>query len=87
MRSISERDLAVVIPLLAAKIRDFTLQLRESEDQDLDDAALDQRMDLQEMLQQYQEVLQALREEYEQGLADGIRLPAYDALVEPFQLG
>ena len=68
MRSISERDLAVVIPLLAAKIRDFRLELRASADQGLEGDALEQRMDLQEMLQQYEDILDALREEYEAGL-------------------
>ena len=87
MRSISERDLAVVIPLLAAKIRDITLELKASDGgaDDLDDQALDDRMDLQETLEQYDGILESLREEYEAGLAEGIRLPSFDELTRRFR--
>lgn len=88
MRAISERDLAVVIPLLAAKIRDLTQELRASEapgDEPSDDA-LEDRMQVQEMLDQYEGILDSLREEYEEGLKEGIRLPAFEDLVRPFQL-
>ena len=89
MRAISERDLAVVIPLLAAKIRDLTTELRASEA--LGDEAtgeqIDDRMQIQEMLEQYDGILDSLRDEYEEGLKEGIQLPAFDDLVRPFRLG
>lgn len=88
MRAISERDLAVVIPLLASKIRDLTLELRASQARggEPTDEEIDDRMQLQEMLEQYDGILDSLREEYEEGLKEGIQLPAFDDLVRPFQL-
>ncbi|MGN6235890.1 hypothetical protein [Dyella sp.] len=88
MRAISERDLAVVIPLLAAKIRDLTLELRASEARggEPSDEAVEDRMQTQEMLEQYDGILDSLREEYEEGLKEGIQLPAFEDLVRPFQI-
>jgi len=89
MRAISERDLAVVIPLLAAKIRDLTVELQAS--QALGGAPMDEQIDdqvqIQEMLEQYESILDSLRDEYEEGLKAGIELPAFDEIVRPFQLG
>ncbi|MGN2244995.1 hypothetical protein ACFWZU_15980 [Frateuria sp. GZRR33] len=89
MRAISERDLAVVIPLLAAKIRDLTLELRASgaHEGEPTDEAVEDRMQIQEMLEQYDGILDSLREEYEEGLREGIQLPAFDDLVRPFRHG
>jgi len=42
-------------------------------------------MQIQEMLEQYDGILDALREEYEEGLKEGIQLPPFDDLVRPFQ--
>jgi hypothetical protein len=83
MRSISERDLAVVIPLLAAKIRDLTAELRATDDRldDLTDEEVENRVQLQDLLQQYDGVLDSLRAEYEDALNEGINLPSYDTLV------
>lgn len=88
MRAISERDLAVVIPLLASKIRDLSLELRASQAREGEptDETIDDRMQIQEMLEQYDGILDALRDEYEEGLREGIQLPAFDELVRPFQL-
>jgi hypothetical protein len=88
MRAISERDLAVIIPLLASKIRDLTLELRASQAREGEptDEEIDDRMQLQEMLEQYDGILDSLREEYEEGLKEGIQLPAFDDLVRPFHL-
>ncbi|MGN2248100.1 hypothetical protein ACFWZ3_15575 [Frateuria sp. GZRR35] len=88
MRAISERDLAVVIPLLAAKIRDLTLELRagQAREGEPTDEALSDHMQIQDMLGQYESILQALREEYEEGLKAGTQLPAFDDLVRPFRL-
>lgn len=88
MRVISERDLAVVIPLLAAKIRDLTVELRASRARagDLTEAELDNRMQIQEMLEQYDGILDSLRSEYEAGLAEGILLPAFDELTRRFRI-
>lgn len=88
MRAISERDLAVVIPLLAAKIRDLTLELRASQARagEVSDEKVEGRMQIQEMLEQYGGILDSLREEYEEGLKEGIQLPTFNTLVRPFQL-
>ena len=88
MRAISERDLAVVIPLLAAKIRDLTLVLRASRagGGESSDEAVEDRLQIQEMLEQYDGILDSLRGEYEEGLREGIQLPAFDDLVRPFRL-
>lgn len=83
MRSISERDLAVVIPLLAAKIRDLTAELRATDDRldELTDEEVEDRVQLQDILHQYDGVLDSLREEYEAALSEGINLPSYEKLV------
>lgn len=88
MRSISERDLAVAIPLLAAKIRDLTLELCVSDGRidDLNDEEIEDRVQLQEMLQQYDDILESLRSEYESALAEGIRLPSFQDLTSRFRL-
>ena len=88
MRSISERDLAVVIPLLAAKIRDLTVELRATDKRlkDLTDEEVEDRTQIQEMLEQYDGILDSLRTEYEAGLAEGIKLPSYDDLTGRFRL-
>jgi hypothetical protein len=83
MRSISELDLAVVIPLLAAKIRDLTAELRATDDRldDLTEDEIEDRVQLQDLLHQYDSVLDSLRAEYEDALTEGINLPSYDELV------
>lgn len=89
MRSISERDLAVVIPLLAGKIRELTDELRALDELkvELSEKQVDERCELQECLQQYDGVLDSLRAEYESGLAEGINLPSYEELTRRFRLG
>jgi len=88
MRSISERHLAVVIPLLAGKIRDLTLELRASDARadDLTEMEVEERCQLQEMLEQYDEILETIRSEYEEALAEGINLPTYERLTERFRI-
>ncbi len=83
MRSISERDLAVVIPLLAAKIRDLTAELHASEARvdEQSDEEIRSRMELQDLLHQYDMVLDSLRAEYEDALKEVSNLPSYDELV------
>ncbi|HEX7687781.1 MAG TPA: hypothetical protein VF453_08745 [Burkholderiaceae bacterium] len=83
MRSISERDLAVVIPLLALKIRELEQELREIEARPgaRTDAEVEDRQQIQDMLSQYDGILETLRDEYEQGLTEGINLPSYDDLT------
>ena len=89
MRTISERDLAVVIPLLAAKIRDLTLELRAAQTRDSEptDEEVEDCMQIQEMLEQYDIVLDSLHDEYECGLAEGIQLPTFEALTGRFRVG
>lgn len=88
MRAISERDLAVVIPLLATKIRDLTLELRASLARDVEptDEELEDRMQIQEALAQYDNILDTLRDEYEEGLKGGILLPTFDELTRRFHI-
>ena len=83
MRSISERDLAAVIPLLALKIRNLEQELADIKARpgSRTDAEIEDQMQIQEMLEQYDGILESLREEYEQGLAEGINLPSYDDLT------
>ncbi len=83
MRSISEGDLAVVIPLLVAKIRDLTAELRATDDRldELTEEEVEDRVQLQDILHQYDGVLDSLREEYEAALSEGINLPSYEKLV------
>ena len=73
MRVISERDLAVVIPLLAAKIRELTVELHagQARDDELTGEELEDRMRVQEMLVQYDGILDSLRSE-----------PVQDSMVE-----
>jgi hypothetical protein len=88
MRAISERDLAVVIPLLAAKIRELTLELRASDARggEPTDEQVEDRMQIQEILEQYDGILDSLRSEYEEGLAEGIRLPTFEDLTRQFHV-
>lgn len=88
MRVISERDLAVVIPLLAAKIRELTLELRagQARNGEPTDEEVEDRMRIQETLAQYDSVLDSLRGEYELGLAEGVRLPTFEELVRRFHV-
>lgn len=88
MRSISERDLSVVIPILAAKIHDLNgaLNALDANIQELDDEKIDEKCNLQETIEQYYNVLEALQAEYESALAEGINLPNYEQLIQKFEL-
>ncbi|HRX61219.1 MAG TPA: hypothetical protein P5260_08380 [Candidatus Competibacter sp.] len=88
MRSISERDLSVVIPILAAKIHDLNgaLNALDANIQELDDEKIDEKCNLQETIEQYYDVLEALQAEYESALAEGINLPSYEQLIQKFEL-
>ncbi len=88
MRSISERDLSVVIPILAAKIHDLNgaLNALDANIQELDDEKIDEKCNLQETIEQYYDVLEALQAEYESALAEGINLPSYEQLIRKFEL-
>jgi hypothetical protein len=88
VRAINERDLAVVIPLLAARIRELTLELLATDARGgaLADEEVEERARAQEMLAQHDHVLDSLRSEYEAGLAEGIRLPTFDQLTRRFRI-
>ncbi|CAI8914758.1 hypothetical protein [Methylocaldum szegediense] len=83
MRSISEKDLAVIIPLLFNKIREMTEELRALEENsgELSDDQINECYELQECIEQYTTILDTLRQEYENGLAEGINLPSYEELI------
>jgi len=84
MRNISERELSVFISLLSGKIAAMKRDLRELEavgDSDLSDEQIDDQVETQESIDQYETMLDGLREEYEAGLVDGINLPSYEELT------
>ena len=83
MRSISERDLAVVIPLVAARIRDLrnSLEAREARSNELTGAEIEANCDEQELLVAFEVTLGHLRKEYEGALEEGFVLPDYEQLV------
>ncbi len=83
MRNISERDLSVVIPLLAIKIREMAQQLNvlATSSDEADEDQCTEICELQECIEQYTGILDTLRQEYENGLADGINLPSFEQLT------
>ncbi|MBD8531279.1 MULTISPECIES: hypothetical protein [unclassified Massilia] len=84
MRNISERELSIFISLLSGKIMSIKRELREMEaleDGDLSAEQIDDQVEMQESIDQYENMLDGLREEYEAGLVDGINLPSYEELT------
>lgn len=83
MRNISERDLSVIIPLLSNKIREMkeSLHTLETNGGELSDKQVDECYELEECIEQYMNILDTLRQEYESGLAEGINLPTYEELT------
>jgi hypothetical protein len=84
MPNISEKDLAVFISLLSGKIAAMKRELRELEaipEDSLSDEQLDDQYELQETVEQYNIILDDVREEYEAALVDGINLPSFEALT------
>ncbi len=86
MRSISENDLSVIIPLLAKKIYEIRQELLacEGREDDMTDEGFDQQTDSQDLLASYERTLDNLREEYEAGLSEGIILPSFEDLTKSF---
>ena len=84
MRNISEKDLSVVIPLLANKVREMTEALHQIEaiEGELSDENIDETYELQECIEQYASILDTLRQEYETGLTEGINLPSFEELTK-----
>lgn len=85
MRSISERDLAVVIKLLAARVHGLRESLLASESKldELSEEEIETRCDDQEQLASYDATMRHLRKEYEEALADGFALPSFERLTTP----
>lgn len=79
MRQISDLELSVVIPLLASKLRDLRAEFAAA------DGGSENGRQLQEMVYQYEHILESLRKEYEKGLAEGQDLPSFDSLIAPFE--
>ena len=69
--------------LLASKIKELTqeLSITETSINLLDEEALDERADLQDVLNEYENMLGELKITYEQALSNGINLPSYDDLT------
>lgn len=86
MRSISELDLVVVISVLAEKIQRLKLELYSIMDREneLDEAEIEDKCQLQDILTQHERILENLAKEYESARAEGIVLPALADLVRPF---
>jgi hypothetical protein len=80
---VSERYLSVFISLLASKIKELTqeLSITETSINLLDEEAFDERTDLQDILNEYENMLSELKTTYEQALSNGINLPSYDDLT------
>ncbi len=66
---------------MTAELADLDERLDE-----LSEAEIESRCDLQETLEHYHGTLDSLREEYETALAEGINLPGYEQLTRPFGL-
>lgn len=83
MPIVSERYLSVFISLLASKIKELTqeLSITETSINLLDEEAFDERTDLQDILNEYENMLGELKTTYEQALSNGINLPSYDDLT------
>lgn len=83
MPSISERDLSVFISLLSAKIREMRVELQsaESDTDEPSDEQIDERVELLQALEQYLQIRDTVREEYEAALEQGVNLPSYEALT------
>jgi|GEM_PF-2036690 len=88
MRSISENDLSVIIPLLAAKIREIKQELLngEGKEDDMTDEEFDQQTDNRDLLAAYERTMDNLQEEYEAGRSEGIILPSFEELTKLFDL-
>ncbi|WLI88224.1 hypothetical protein Q4S45_15980 [Massilia sp. R2A-15] len=85
MPNISEKDLAVFISLLSSKIVEMKHELRDLQAIDADDASdeeIENQCEIQECIEQYDNILGGVREEYEAGLVDEINLPSYEALTK-----
>jgi len=84
MPNISEKDLAVFISLLSGKVAAMKRELRELEaipEDNLSDEQVDDQYELQETIEQYNMILDDVREEYEAALVDGINLPSFETLT------
>jgi len=88
MRSISENDLSVIIPLLAAKIREIKQELLKGEgrEDDMTDEEFDQQTDNRDLLAAYERTMDNLQEEYEAGRSEGIILPSFEELTKLFDV-
>lgn len=88
MRSISENDLSVIIPLLATKIREIKQELLNGEgrEDDMTDEEFDQQTDNRDLLAAYERTMDNLQEEYEAGRSEGIILPSFEELTKLFDL-
>jgi hypothetical protein len=87
MRSISENDLSVIIPLLSAKIQQLkqALLTGQGREDGMSDEEFDQHTDNLDLLAAYERTMDNLREEYEVGLADGVVLPSFEELTQFFK--
>lgn len=83
MPTISERDLSVFISLLSVKIRELTSELQAASAVvgEPTDQQIDEQIALQETLDQYVQMRETMREEYELGLQQGLDLPSYEMLI------
>lgn len=86
MRSTSENDLSVIIPLLAEKISALKQELAHGDgrEDDITDAGFDAHSDTSDLLSSYMGTMDNLAEEYESARAEGIILPSLETLTQRF---
>lgn len=86
MRSISENDLSVIIPLLAEKISTIKQELAHGDgrEDDMTDTEFDAHTDASDLLASYMRTMDNLAEEYESARAEGIILPSFESLTKRF---
>lgn len=88
MRSISENDLSVIIPLLARKIQKIKQELLKCKgrEDDMTDEEFDQQTDDSDLLAAYERTMDHLQEEYEAARSEGIIIPSFEELTNPFSV-
>lgn len=79
MPDVTARELMALIPLLAAKIKSLKAEI------DAPDMAEDDRVDAQDMMATYEDMLDSLSHRYDAAIEGGIHLPKAADLVAGIQ--
>jgi hypothetical protein len=83
MRSISEIDLVVVIPILVRELarKESKLTALETRADELSDEEIDDKCDLQEYIARLDSVNSRLKQQYLNAISEKINLPEYESLI------